>query len=166
MAHLLGKTSGEKWVEVFSVEPHEAFQVLPLIDVSLILLLGQLGEVLRLDGMTLETIRELMNDEAPEMMPNHAEVQHSTGHASLGCSNSPLPHVLDSSETTAATVRTHQSCSCSNFNMEKKNPTVITFAISGNWSAEIGKLQNIRRQQSRLWPQLTDLGVGLRKPKE
>lgn len=52
--HLLGEPAGEEGVQVFGVQPHEALQVLSLEDMSLVLLLRQLRQVLRLDGVTLQ----------------------------------------------------------------------------------------------------------------
>ena len=51
--HLLGEAAGEEGVEVLGIQPHEALQVLPLVDVRLVLLLRQLRQVLRLDGVAL-----------------------------------------------------------------------------------------------------------------
>lgn len=53
--HLLGEAASEEGVKVFSIEPHKALQILSLVDVSLVLLLCQLWQVLGLDGITLET---------------------------------------------------------------------------------------------------------------
>lgn len=39
---LLGEPAGEEGVEILGVEPHESFQVLPLDNLSLILLFCQL----------------------------------------------------------------------------------------------------------------------------
>ena len=50
---LLGKPASEEGVEVLGIEPHEAFQVLPLDNMGLVLLLSQLRQVLCLDGITL-----------------------------------------------------------------------------------------------------------------
>lgn len=53
--YLLGEAASEKGVKVFSIEPHKALQILSLVDVSLVLLLCQLWQVLRLNGISLET---------------------------------------------------------------------------------------------------------------
>lgn len=84
--HLLRQPAREEGVQVLGVQPQEAFQVLPPDVVGLVLLLGELRQVLRLHGVALQgegrraVGGQLAASRKPPHHPAYLAAAHCPGH--------------------------------------------------------------------------------------